>query len=265
MSTIRDRFWIWGHQAGSYDGQYHLPARSSITPTQAARVMGIDNLLMIVYKGQPEPPFAPHAKEMADLKQVVWSIVGDSSSTRNDQDSDLPAVLELAKQCPNVSGAIMDDFFHKADAGGKISRYEVADLQRFADQLHAGPRRMDLWVVLYAHDLGLPIQPYLEPCDVVTFWTWRAEQLDDLQANFERVEALTPGKRKVLGCYMWDFGVGQPMPVERMAMQCQSGLQWLREGRIEGMIFLGTCICDLGLETVAWSRRWIAEVGDTPL
>jgi len=114
--------------------------------------------------------------------------------------------------------------------------------------------------VLYAHDLELPVQPYLEPCDVVTFWSWRAEQLDDLERNFKRVQALTPGKRRVLGCYMWDYGAGQPMPVERMAAQCERGLQWLSEGRIEGMIFLATCICDLGLETVEWTRRWIADV-----
>jgi hypothetical protein len=259
MTTIGDRLWIWGHQAGSHNDQYNLPGRSTITPAQAARTMGIGNLLLIVYRGQPEPPFARHAQEMADLQRVVWSIVGDSSSTRNDGSSDLLAVLELAEQRPNVCGAIMDDFFHKTDPQGRISRYEVADLLRFADRLHAGPRRLDLWVVLYAHDLELPVQPYLEPCDVVTFWTWRAEQLDDLEANFERLQALTPGKRRVLGCYMWDYGVGQPMPVERMAYQCQRGLQWLREGRIEGMIFLASCICDLGLETVEWTRRWIAD------
>jgi len=43
---------------------------------------------------------------------------------------------------------------------------------------------------------------------------------------------------------------------------CEVGLRWLREGRIEGMIFLASCICDLGLKTVEWTRRWITEVGD---
>lgn len=37
------------------------------------------------------------------------------------------------------------------------------------------------------------------------------------------------------------------------------------KGRIEGVIFLATNICDLDLETVIWTRRWIAEVGDRPL
>jgi hypothetical protein len=39
----------------------------------------------------------------------------------------------------------------------------------------------------------------------------------------------------------------------------------LREGKIEGMIFLASNICDLDLETVEWTRRWIADVGDQSL
>jgi len=55
------------------------------------------------------------------------------------------------------------------------------------------------------------------------------------------------------------------MPIEWMEAQCELGLRWLRQGRIEGMIFLATCIGDLGLETVAWTRKWIARVGDERL
>ena len=64
---------------------------------------------------------------------------------------------------------------------------------------------------------------------------------------------------------MWDFGIGKPMPLERMKKQCELALRWLQEGRIEGMIFLATNICDLDLEAVNWTRRWIAEVGDQQL
>jgi hypothetical protein len=47
-----------------------------------------------------------------------------------------------------------------------------------------------------------------------------------------------------------------------MQKQCLLGLEWLRKGRIEGMIFLASCICDLNLEAVEWTRNWIREVGD---
>ena len=64
---------------------------------------------------------------------------------------------------------------------------------------------------------------------------------------------------------LWDYGAAQPMPVDLMARQCKTGLQWLQEGRIEGMILLASCICDLNLETVDWTKRWVAEAGEKPL
>ena len=42
-------------------------------------------------------------------------------------------------------------------------------------------------------------------------------------------------------------------------------MKWLRQGRIEGMIFLAAGLCDLNLEAVNWSRSWIAQVGDQPI
>jgi len=50
-----------------------------------------------------------------------------------------------------------------------------------------------------------------------------------------------------------------------MRQQCELGLQWLKHDRIDGMIFLATNICDLGLEAVEWCRQWILQVGDQPL
>jgi hypothetical protein len=50
-----------------------------------------------------------------------------------------------------------------------------------------------------------------------------------------------------------------------MKKQCDLGLRWLMEGRIEGMIFLASPICDLELETVEWTRQWIARNGARPL
>ena len=98
------------------------------------------------------------------------------------------------------------------------------------------------------------------------FWTWRAAELSGLEANFRRLKQLLPGKRVLLGCYMWNFGAPNgPMPLAQLARQCDLGLRWLQAGEIEGLIFLGTNICDLDLEAVEWTRRWIATHGDKPL
>ena len=77
-----------------------------------------------------------------------------------------------------------------------------------------------------------------------------------------RLEELAPHSRRMLGLYMWDYGTHTPMPLELMQLQAEIGLRWLREGRIEGMIFLASCICDLQLDAVEWSRKWISQLGD---
>ena len=130
----------------------------------------------------------------------------------------------------------------------------------------ATPRPLDLWVTLYEHNLDAPIDKELNVCDVVTFWTWKAEMLSNLERSVERLQAkAAPHHRKMLGCYMWDYGGGGPMPMEMMKFQCERGLKWIQDGSIDGMIFLASCICDLGLETVEWVRSWNKEVGATPL
>jgi len=55
------------------------------------------------------------------------------------------------------------------------------------------------------------------------------------------------------------------MPLDLLRGECEAGLGRLRQGRIEGLIFLARCLCDLGLEAVEWARRWIAEVGNEVL
>ena len=80
-----------------------------------------------------------------------------------------------------------------------------------------------------------------------------------------QLESLIPDKRKLLGIYLWNYDTHQPMAVEPIEFQCKLGLDWLRKRRIEGMIFLATCICDLELEAVEFVRRWVAEVGSERL
>jgi len=263
--NVRSRLWVWGHPAGSHNDAYHLPGASRMTPVEGAYYLGVPNALMVVYNSQPEPPFHRLAVAFRPLQQVVWSILGDGSSIRKNQQTDLEDVLELADSFPNVRGAVMDDFFHPPDASGTISRVGIADLQQIHTRLHARHRPLDLWVVLYQHELDLPLAPYLAACDVVTFWTWKPEQVARLEENLARVEALAPDQRKVLGIYLWDYGGGQPMPIACLEHPCRLGLEWLHSGRIDGIIFLASCICDLELEAVEWARQWIARVGEEQL
>ena len=259
--TIRDRFWLWGHPAGSHNKNWNLPAPSRMTPVEAAFYMSIPNMIHVRYHGDPEPPFQQFAIPFRALREVVWSLVGASGATDS---SEREAVLELVAQNPNFSGVMMDDFF-TGKKEGKLAALAISELQQLQKRLKGGGKSLDLWVVLYDHQLEDPVSDYLRQCDVVTFWTWKAVDLQDLKSNFEKAEKLSPKTRKVLGCYMWDYGDKKPLSVAAMEEQCELGLEWLKQGRIDGMIFLASCICDLDLETVEWTRKWIQKVGDQEL
>jgi hypothetical protein len=262
MDLIQDRFWIWGHEAGSHNRGWGLPAPSRITPVEAAFYMGIPNVIMVRYGEDPIPPDLQYTMPFGALQNVVWSLVGAGGTTA---DRERAQVLELAGHLPNMSGVMMDDFFRSPPTADEVGVLSTGQLAEIRTGLTREERRLDLWVVLYDHQLALPVERHLERCDKVSFWTWRADDLENLEDNLTLVEDLAPACDKVLGCYMWDYGDKRPMPVEAMEKQCALGLRWLREGRIEGMIFLASCICDLGLETVEWTRNWIASVGPETL
>lgn len=259
METIRDRFWLWGHDAGSHDENWGIPEKSRITPVEAAFYLSIPNIIMVRYGEESLQLSVQNSVPFRSLQEVVWSIVGAGRTTER---AEREQTIALARGMSNVTGVMMDDFFHRQGDEDTVGTLSLNELRQVRELVSAEPGKLDLWAVLYDFQLHLPVSRYLELCDTVTFWTWKAEDLPKLEENFALAEGLAPSCAKLLGCYMWDYGAKRPMPETLMRAQCEQGLQWLEEGRIEGMIFLASCICDLDLEAVEWTREWVAEVGD---
>lgn len=265
--TIRDALWIWGQETGCFhrhaNNVWKLPGMSRMTPAEGAYYMGIPNIMVVRFGNQPAPPFRQYAIPLRPLKRIVWSIIGDSSSADNDRQPDLQEIIALSEDFPNLTGGIMDDFFRKDPMAP--GRFTAEQVEGFRRQLHSARRPLELYIVVYSHDLELPIRKHLDAVDVITFWTWYAKDLDALESHFCRLEEVSPQKRKLLGLYMWDFGACAPMPMAAMEYQCRLGLEWLRTGRVEGLVFLASCIADLELDTVEYARRLIDQVGAEPL
>jgi hypothetical protein len=136
---------------------------------------------------------------------------------------------------------------------------QLADLR---ERLVLRGRRLPLAAVVYTEQIMPRALHHLKHVEWALLWTWRPADLKDLERNLAALEKLIPDKRILLGCYMFDFHNCRALPVELMKMQAERGLKWLKAGRIEGIIFLGTPVCDLGLEAVEWTRQWLASVGD---
>jgi hypothetical protein len=262
MDTVRDRLWIWGHEAASHNTGWGLPAPSRMTPLEGAAYLGIPNMIMVRYEGKPAMPYDQYALALRPLKRIYWSTVGAGGEN---SDAERQHVIELAKRFPNIVGIFMDDFFHDPGYVGDLGVMSLEQIAAMKAQMQAAGRRLTLGVTLYTHQLDQPLTPYLAQCDHISLWTWKARDLVDMQANLAKLEELAPHSRKLLGLYMWDYGTSKPMPLDLMQMQAETGLRWLREGRVDGLIFLASCICDLELEAVEWSRAWIARAGEQTL
>jgi hypothetical protein len=229
-ATVRDRFWLWGHAAGSHNGEYGLPGASPITPVEAAWYMASPNIIQVRYKGKPEAPFDQFAIPFRSLREVVWSVVGAGGATDADERE---MVLRMAAQNPNFTGVDMDDFF-TGKKEGNFAALTTLELEQLQKRLKGGSKKLDLWVTLYTHQLDDPIVDHLRYCDVVTLWTWKAADLAQMETDFERAEKKAPASRKVLGCYMWDYGTHQPMPVAAMEHQCKEACSGSRRAALRG-------------------------------
>ena len=271
MAKLRDRFWIWGQDPGCHhlnpngDNSYNLPGTNLMDSREGCDFLGISRCCRVTMWTGPFPPFDGEAEKIKDLDEVVWSAIGAGGvKQHNDDKSDLDEVLRMAEIYPNVSGAVLDDFFTSVEfADTKPARHSVASISNMRDRLHGfEKRKLELWMVWYSYQLDFDVQDYIDLTDVVTLWTWKGSDLVDLDRHMERVLERAPTKRRFAGCYMWNYGEQRPLGLDDMKRQCETYHDWIRKGWIEGVIFCSNCICDIGLDTVDWTRDWIPEIGD---
>jgi hypothetical protein len=264
--TVRDRLWLFAVPANVNYRFHHR--RSLMTPAEGAYYLQIPNILMIQVHspyGQFKSPLSQYAIALRPMRRVVWSIVGSGGFTTPEYRKE---VLQLAKDTPNIVGLYMDDFFftgQKQEKEGRQAALTVEELKDIRQQDRGQGKKLDIWVTFYTSLLDLPLGEYLKLIDVITLWTWRSEDLRSLETNFRKTEQLGPPLKKTLGCYFFDFTERKPLSISQMKLQCEAGLEWLRQGKIEGIVFLANTEEDLRFESVEWTREWIRRVGDMRL
>ena len=259
-SKLKDNFWLWGQTAGSHheNNTFGLPGVNKMTPRAGCDFFDIEKCLRVSMGSfGPVPPFNNEAEKIKDLQEVVWSAIGADGRHNNDR-SDIDEVIRMAEIYPNVTGAVLDDFFNEQPA-----KHSISSIKDMAEKLHNfSKKRLDLWAVWYTHQLNSEVAQYLSFFDVITLWTWKGSDLGNLDANIQKFIDKTPGKRHFAGVYMWNYGEKKPMTLDQMKYQLDRYYDWLKKGDIEGLIFCSNCIADIGLEAVEYTRRWIDEVGN---
>ena len=251
---MKEKFYLWAHKEGMQNNRWGLTKESKISPIDACKYLGIKNIIFVREFGKPEPEeYGKYAESFKKLKKVIWSIVGAGCTYEK---GEIERVIELKRKYKNIVGAIMDDFFVKEKP--PFTPEEILEIKEKLNE-----NGLELWTVLYQHQLDLPVKEYLEKFDLVTYWIWKSEGIDELEKCFDKFCKIIPDKRKALGIYMWDYGNSKEMPIELFKKECDIGLRWLKEGKIEGIIFLASCIVDLGFSSVEYVKRLILNINTT--
>ncbi len=275
--TVADALWIWGHPAGVYNKSFLLPTgrASTMEPVAAANAMGLRNMIFVSYLGKPQPPFEDYYTPFRTLDRVYWSLVGASGATSVELRE---AAFSLAEKNDNLAGWILDDFFRTPAVGnadmavlerGMAENVQAAPLSaaltpkelRMLGQRKVRGQKLPLMAVVYTGQLMLGARAHLTEVDQLCLWTWRPVDLKNLATNLAALEKLAPKQHLYLGCYMYDFHESKPLPVDLMRQQVEQGYEWLKAGRIKGLIFLATANVDIGLEAVEWTSGWIHKTG----
>ena len=270
METFRDKLWLMGEDPdGHYsdDGetglpnQYNLPGHSRMTAIEGLFYLDIPNMCRVRIKGTPMPPYDQHTEAMRPCREVTWSILGAGNSTFDDW-VDVDEVIKQANKFENVTGGFYDDFFGK-NRRTVYPPERLREIRQRCDERVIG-KKLNMWVTLYEYNLEqIPdIKPWLDEFDYITLWVWYGKNLEKMESYYEQVFEMCPDKKVVAGMFMYNYGERCPMSVSQMKRQGDYFLSLMREGKIDGIMFVGNPICDLGLEAVEWTRNWIKEHRD---
>ncbi len=269
--TVRDKLWLFAsrpHDDDPYFGRTHEGTIvgcdwSRITPAEGAFMLGTPNLMMIISDGIPVP-YSKDAKGYLEsfcrLKKVLWSCTG-SAGFRLGIEEDF--ICDMKEKYPNLMGGFFDDFSWDPKCTEKRTPQQVKELFSNArEKFDKVSKDMEIWATCYVEELeSYPVDTF-DDVDVLTIWSMHNGSKERYENNFKKYEDAFPNKKKAMGIYMYDYVNRDFIDLDNFKMQCETSLKWLKEGRIDGIIFLTNCTMGIKLETEKWLRNWIDEVGE---
>ncbi|NLA74601.1 MAG: hypothetical protein GX846_03875 [Deltaproteobacteria bacterium] len=261
MTRIRDKFWLWGHPEGRYNDEYGNFRKSRMTPMEGAMYLGVRNMFMVPVGIKVNP--RQYNKSFSYMNQVGWSI--DNAAIHP---LALETLIENAKDFPNISCGVFDDFM------GWLKK-NPTDVQKFTavnERMHNNEvRPLDMWMVLYTHEFGLDKQvdewfkPYIQPFDGIIMWTWRESDVVLFEEKFKLFKEMTANKRRMLGLYLWNFGEHKEATAKAVQWQFERYHQLLLDGEVEGIVLHTNTMADLDYVAYDVALEWMAKYGDNKL
>lgn len=267
-TILKDHFWIWGHPTNAMysflnNGDVKRGV-STISPVDGLSYIGATNLFYNDYIKKFDVML--ECERAKNVPKVGW-VIERRDIPGNEQTTDLQRIVDLGKQYKNICIGIFDDFFSPANSTNNYVHYSPETLRTYRETLHKAG--MELWVVLYTENIDFygmdTLRPYLDEFDGVTLWFWDEK---DVAAGYDKYIDLflkeTPGKKRMLGCYIYNFARGLAADPTLVIEQLEKGSALIKNGNIEGLIIhTNSAFClQVPFEAVEECRKWIDLHGD---
>lgn len=253
---LKETFWLWGHVEGCFNNDWGNKKISRMTPMEGCLYLGIENIFMVPYSS--EINMRQYNKSFKTLKNVSWEYCGVYNNKENMED----IIIKEAESFPNITSVVYDDFTQYKERYGKSMDNIIATRKKLKEN-HVRP--LDMWMVVYTENYGLneredaELKEYLEYFDGATLWAWTEKEIYDLPEKFEKFKELTPGKRRLFGVYLWNFGDKKEMSKEGVRWQLDFCLEKIKKGEAHGIVFHNNALADLDYEAYDAALSWIEE------
>ena len=255
MKKFTDKLWNWGHLEGSHNEC--IGVKCLMTPEEFGREYGINNSFIVSDGGNIQPPFKPFAERFSKLDNVIWSVIGDSSSPLpEDRLGNTKDIIEALAYGKNIIGGVVDDFFSP-------KRMEIFTPGVLSDVKKAfNEKGLEFWCVLYAHELDKDLSAYIPCFDGITFWIWKPEEINDMEKYLSKFFSLAQDKKTMLGVYTYDYSVNAAMDAKIFEKQLKYYFDLLNQEKTDGVVVCSSTIGDADLETNRVLKKLIKEYSE---
>ena len=251
MAKLKSKAWIWGHPTNSLVGCAAIPEGNATGPVEGMYQLNAENVFWIHF-GRAVETRRESAEQMEEnCRNFGWRLVPGR---------DVNYVLEEKKSFSHLTVVAYDDFF--------CPEWEVNNWTAHpADAVREERRRLneagiELWCVHYERHIERDIAAYLDAFDGFTFWFWNQREPAEYEAALAEFLKKTPGKRRMLGVYLYDFGRGCAANPDLVERELNRAKELLLDGTIEGFILHTNAVADLGYEAYERAVAWMAEHGN---
>ncbi len=250
-NKLSDRIWIWGHPEDSFNEFLKAPPAVEVTPAQGMRYLGAKNVFYVPF-GHPMD-LIRYSKDLEGASRTGLSVErwGDIHS------DPLEKTFGLAGNFKNIDRMVYDDFFNNGPLPHIKcwNEYSIPDLVKDREKIHnAG---LEMWVVLYQHQLDMEIDRHLQVFDGVSFWFWNEPSKEDYHQYSAKFLEKTAGKKHLIGCYLYNFGLEKEAAPELVKYQMDHNLELVKQGELEGIVLHNNALGGYGFAAYKEAKKWM--------